>query len=448
MLARVHGFVSSRLAADGVAGNMLSALFAGGGIMLLRGVGAILTYASQIIVARSLPTADAGAFWLAMPAAMLASFALSLGFMLGAVRFVPLFIERDAPQFARGYLQQGMLFSCLTGGAVVMLAILAVTFGLAPPHSQQLVLAAAALCIPLTIHTFAIDYQRGLHRPVQAFVLQSLANPLLIAGGVFALSRLGYASAGAALTYTVFATILLAIGQLYLIDRSDGAWLFSRPAEYETRKWLRTGLPLAVTALVGNLGNWLDLFIVGLVLPIEQAAIYSVVGRILYILQFFGSAMTSGVAAQYSRLLHSGEHERMRRFAPKVTAIIVAANLLAAPLIISFRHEILGTFGPAFDGGATALAVLVAAQLVRCFIGPWDTLLYLAGHERLVTAITLISTACLGLGCLLFAPFFGIMGAAATSALVLTATAVAGWRFTRRRLDLDPSVLGISRRSS
>jgi len=407
---------------------------------MVRGVGAVLIYGNQIVIARCMSAAEAGAFWLAMPATTLASFALSLGYMMGSIRFVPWYIEQKTPQFARGYLQQGTFFSCLAGAAVVLLAGLAIALGFVPEQSRFLLIAAAILSIPLTINYFVIDFQRGLHRPIQAYVLQSLANPVLISAGVFALFLFDRASAGMLLVIAVAVTVFLTIGQMLLIKRSDGKWLFSQAAAYETRLWLRTGLPMAITALLGNLANWLDLFIVGLMLPIEQAAIYSVVGRILYVLQFFGSAMNSGVAAQYSRLLHGLEHERLYQFVPRITIVIFLANLVAAPVIIAFRYEILGTFGPIFREGASALVIVISAQLVRCLFGPWDTLLYLAGYERLVTVITLVSTTCLGLGCVLLAPSFGIVGAGTASAGVLTLTSVIGWRLTRFYLNLDGSV--------
>ena len=430
---------------DALVRSLTRGLAAGAGVVLVRGIGAVLIYASQIILARSLAPAEAGAYWLALPAATLASFAMSGGFMMGAVRFVPDFIEKHKPELARGYFRQGILISCLAGLAVVALAGLAYIAGALPvaAHFYPLVLLTAAVATPLAIHNFMIDFQRGLHRPVQAFVLQSLVNPVLVAAAMLLLAWLGSANAVTAMAATLAIACLLALMQILLIRRSDGAWLFSKAPQYATRQWIRAGLPLAATALAGNLVNWIDLFIVGLLLPIEQAAIYSVVGRVFYVLQFFGSSVTSGVAAQYSRILSSSGAPGLRSYVPRITAIVVLVNIVMAVVAITFRHEILRAFGPVFVTGAQALATLALAHLLRCLLGPWDTLLYLAGHERLVTAITLTSTAALALLCFATVPVYGIMGAAASSACVLVLTAGVGYGMVRVRLGVDPGLSGL-----
>jgi O-antigen/teichoic acid export membrane protein len=99
-------------------------------------------------------------------------------------------------------------------------------------------------------------------------------------------------------------------------------------------------------------------------------------------------------------------------------------------------------FGPEFTVGYPIMFILVIGLLARAATGPVEALMNMLGQQN-VCAIVLFGAVALNVA-LNFAliPSYGLMGAAAATAISLTMVSVALFVMAKRRLGLHSFVFG------
>ena len=103
-----------------------------------------------------------------------------------------------------------------------------------------------------------------------------------------------------------------------------------------------------------------------------------------------------------------------------MTDWVVRASLPLMVFLLIFDVPMLRLFGDDFaSGGATALLILIAAQIINLASGPIGNLIMMSGLEksglRIDAVLTVFGTALQ----ILLIPFFGLIGAAVASAVTL-----------------------------
>jgi O-antigen/teichoic acid export membrane protein len=114
-------------------------------------------------------------------------------------------------------------------------------------------------------------------------------------------------------------------------------------------------------------------------------------------------------------------------------------------LILFGRWILAAVFGDEYAVGATALAILAAAQLANAAAGSVGQLLSMTGHERdAARGVALSALVNVALNALLI-PRWGMNGAAAASAASLITWNVLLAILVHRRLGLHSTALGTPR---
>ncbi len=124
-----------------------------------------------------------------------------------------------------------------------------------------------------------------------------------------------------------------------------------------------------------------------------------------------------------SSLYTAGELQRLQRIVTISARVVLLGSLpVALSMIIFSRWILLTVFGADFVSGATALAILSAAQIINAGMGSVGLLLVMTGHERdTATGVGIAAVMNVALNALLI-PVWGIEGAA-----IATAISVATW---------------------
>lgn len=216
-------------------------------------------------------------------------------------------------------------------------------------------------------------------------------------------------------------------------------------AGYDTRAWLGASLPLWSEAGLRQLSNSLDVILVGALLGMAEAGVYGVANRLAELIAFgTHSSQTAArphIAAAYAR----EDREALQRVVTAAAAWATVFAVVTCCVLTAARSLLLRQFGNEFVAGSTVLLILAAGHLVSACTALVHAVMNMTDHQRANMGIT---AAMLGvkvpLSCLAIA-HGGMIGAAIISSAVTAFGCLWGWRYVRRVLGVDATVLGLVR---
>ena len=157
---------------------------------------------------------------------------------------------------------------------------------------------------------------------------------------------------------------------------------------------------------------WFDLLLLSHLRDASEVGIYGAASRAVMIGTFALQAIRLAIAPQISRLLARGDRDQAQTVYQTATWWLIVVSWPLFLTLAIFGPALLGVFGPGFDQGATALAILSFAMLVNLGTGNVTVVLLMGGKSSwnlLNTAVAL----CLNVGLnLVLIPRFGMEGAA------------------------------------
>jgi O-antigen/teichoic acid export membrane protein len=399
--------------------------------MLIQGFGALLAYVVQVVFARWLGPGGYGAFSIALAVTQGVAIVAAFGMPLGVLRFVPQYIASRDRAHLRGLLRFSLGLPVITGvsfGAVSGMVFRALGF----PWAFALAIASL---IPLTaVALVATDLVRSTSRVALAYLPHYIVRPLvMLTGGWIVVRRFADPSAAVGVAAVAVMTIILVLVLFVrMVFRAHAA---SAEARSAPREWLRITVPLMLMSFVAYVVNQVDVIVVGSVLGLEHAGIYSAAQRTAAVVGFVLFASNAVVGPAIARCHASGDVVRMRNLVIRVNRWTFVVALVGSLAIVLAAPLLLRLFGLGFQGAIVPLFVLVGAKAASAFVGPVGYVLGLTGHERTAAVIqTTFGVFGLGMTAVL-AHLGGITGAAVGSAVGLIAVnlglAIATWRVYR-----------------
>lgn len=406
-------------AARGGLANMAGSALAGG-------TGVVVTW----IVARVLGPEEAGAFFAATAAFVLAGGLAKLGTNTGLVYW---------PARLRATGQDRLLGSCLRTGippvAVFSLA-LAVAMWLAAPWLARLTagetphvvaqhitgLRVLAVFVPLQALTdVLLTVTRG-YRSMRPTVL--LDRVLRSGLQLLAVGAAGVGALWAAASLPVFALawaapyLPVAILAGFAARRAYAGGLDRETTATRTERrrlrrdfWVFTA-PRAIAAVAQSALQRVDVLLVAALGGLAPAAVYAVAGRFVVLIQFANQGLSQSVQPRLAEALSTGDHDAARRLYQVATGWLVLVTWPICLLVIAFAPWYLRLFGDGYTAGAPVVLVLAGAMLVATGCGMVDMVLAMAGRTSANLGNVLVALAVtVGLDVLLI-PRWGALGAA------------------------------------
>ena len=418
-------------------------------VFLIRGGGAALIYASQVLLARWLAPTQFGIYAYAWSWAMLLALPAGLGFGTASLRFIPQYqSQADWPRLA-GYVRRAW---GVTGAASVALAaaaalaVLAARSHIADHYMTPLWLAFASLPA-LALLALHIELARGFGRLGLAYAPRLLAAPILLVAGTAVLIAAGFDPTGPLVLSVALASSLLVAGiQGRALWKCLGATTGRAPPVYESGLWWRVALPLLLAAGFHVVLSQTDIIMIGLFLTPDDVAIYYAAAKTGVFISFALTAVNAVAAPRLAALHAQGKLTELQALVSTMSHWIFWPALAAAAAAVLFGAKILTLFGPTFSAGHTALVILVFGHLVRAGTGLVGDLLGLTGHQKLNAWVLALSAVLNVILNALLIPRFGIAGAAAATAVTMAFWNVGLWLLGRRKLGVDTSIINALRR--
>ena len=274
---------------EGLFAGSLRLVQRAGIVLVVQVIGAGLSYASQVLLARLLGASDYGVYTYVFVWVTFVSLLAGLGFPAASVRFLPVYrVKQDWARIS-GFTRSTSKFTFATAVAItlvaVVVALLLHSFG-ALAHPSAIMLGA--LLVPaLAGSTLYTEFARAGNRVGIAFIPALIGRPALIGIGAAALfSFQGGLSTSAALGATLLAAYVVLIVQ-YILTRH----LFNGPKSklqpiFELREWFGVGITLLVaTAFIITLMQ-VDIVIVGAFRGARDAGIYAAASKTATLVSF------------------------------------------------------------------------------------------------------------------------------------------------------------------
>lgn len=427
------------------AGMSLGGAEAGGGagtalaVFGVRIAAAACAFVAQVLMARLMGGEEYGIFATVWVWTALLGHASTWGLSQAACRFLPTYRALGAGAPASGFLAFGAVFS-LAAGAVLAgsgAAILWLVPGLVGP-AYAAPLMVAALVLPLfALQDFCEGVARGRH-----WTLLAVAPPYLLRQGLIMALMLAAVGSGApaeaavAVTCTLAATALsLALQAGFLLRR---LWPERCPdrALYPWRDWLRAALPMALIDLAGSGFNFVDVLVLGFLLPPAEVGAYFAATRLLQFVVFVQYAASSVTAQRFAAAQAMGDRAGLEALVRRWSRLTLAATLATGLAVVAAGPPLLGLFGPDFRAGLPLLVILVAGHGLAAAFGPAEDLLTMLGAERACAAVTVGLLGAAILLTLALVPPLGLTGAALAAGLVTAGRGAALALLAHRHLGL------------
>lgn len=414
----------------------------------LRGAGMAMALVSQIVLARLMPAHDFGLYVVVVAWATILASIASCGLPFAAVRFLPLYRDREDWATLRGFAAFA-LAGCLGGVLIASLGFL-LWSGFDPMLSDHraTVLSGLWLIAPLSLSGLMTTWMQAALRPLRAEALSNLLRPALVVTlvGMGAMAQGGTVDSTVALCLSSLAGLLALVPAAVNVARDlprplHGAWRCT-----PWRSWLSSGIALMLPMLSMMTIERVDTIILGAYAGPEAAGIYSVAARLA---QMTGLALVSvnALMGPMAAELHGrGDHAGLRR----LLANAAAMNLLLAGAMVGFLlllgPWVLGLFGAVFTDGAGVMRILMVGQVAQAVLGSAAGLLGVTGHNRPVLIVLPLAVVVHAALCLWLIPGLGAEGAAIAGATTLAALSLVMTLIAWRVLGIDTSILGAARR--
>jgi O-antigen/teichoic acid export membrane protein len=389
-----------------------------------RLLGAGIGFATQVVLARTLPQGELGLFYLATSVAVIAGILGCLGFPAVLVRFQVRYRGR-----ARADLSGSLLATSRRAGGLVALALgaaIAAYAGLWPglPHNLRLALLIGAIAAPPIAITRVVGaYAAGFRLFKLNLVPDLLVRPFLFFAFVlcaaFLLPPLTLGRALGAFAVLLYAQWLL---QAVLLRRLLPDLAAPRPLRAGiARAWVGAALPLVAVILFAEFFADLAIMVAGLFASPHELAAFAIAVKIAMLAGF---AIQVGYQIAFPDLAeaHRARDGQALMRAARLSNVIGLGSALAATIVVIVAGDrVLAIFGPAFARWHGVLVLLMFGQIMRALGGPNVQMLTLGGQQKaLAWACGLSALTLLVLDAVLM-PRFGAGGAVAA---VLGASAV------------------------
>jgi len=204
-----------------------------------------------------------------------------------------------------------------------------------------------------------------------------------------------------------------------------------------SKQLLKTSIPLLIITITSILVSNADVIILGALADVKQVGLYSVAARIALLTSFFLQVTNASVNPKIAALYETGKTKELEKMAQRVTKGLGLIGFFLFIVFLFFGKLILGIWGTEFITGYWILLILGFAQFINITTGAVGGLLIMTGHEKYHRNISL---AMLIIGLILYMPFvyfYGAIGAAIVTAIIIISENLLKLLFVRLKLKIN-----------
>ena len=413
--------------------------------LVIKAVGAILSYAMVVSFAHMLGPEEYGRFAAGLNTAIILAAFTGFGFSTGIMRYYPQFLVSGNVAGAKGVMRLGYI--SVLGSGLALLVLCQFIIPLITKVSGNDNAAYIATVAALSVMTGLGDYSTNLLRAQGKVVVSMLPRDVLwrVLAPLLAFEALIYQhglNATQALLASVVVLFGLNIWQALVASRIATALGPAKPSVDFSK--LRSSLwPLWLALIINAMIGQFDVVIVSAMLSKPEAGAYFAAQKTAQLLSLVLIAGGLTTAPSMAALYHSGKRDELQALCRKMAMAIAGLTIAGFVFLIVVGKLLLGLFDASFVSAYPVLMVLSLGAVIDAMSGPNAYLMQMTHLERGYVAIM---TGCyaLVLGAqVILIPLMGAMGAAVASASGIILWNIPAIILLRRKAGLDPSLLAL-----
>jgi O-antigen/teichoic acid export membrane protein len=406
------------------------------GLMGARLAGAVFGFLSQLLLARSFPSADVGVVFLAMSVTIFISLLMTYGYHTLALTYLARYRAFGRPGLVDAFLAVSRRDMVTAALAILVGSVLIYFLVPLPEHMAKALLFGCLAAVPLAALRLNNSAANAQRRFTLSYAPDFVARPglllLFVAGMVF----LGVArDVDYVLVALVAISFIAAIGQALILG-SDNVWTWRAPmVPRDLTRFLRhRAVAMLLVTLVGGASADLVVMLGGLFMPPAQVAVLGVAVRLAALIGFFSSASQPFVLRDLASAMSKARGQEIDRLLLRMN--VAGLSIMGAAFVgcAIFGPMILRLYGADYGQGYWPLLLFIVGQAFRTSGGMNGELLALGGHQVKSASLCFCAVLVLVVLAALLTPRWGIMGLAASS-IVAEAFWAGGLAFLTQRLE-------------
>ena len=357
-----------------------------------QGIGRVLGYVAQVMIARLFGLEAFGFYSLGVAASNGAQILSRFGMENGVVRYVAHYRAQEDTARVRGTIIQAIGVTFVL--SLVLSAVMFFGAGFAAEvyyHKSfmEVVLKAFALTLPFfTFMMMVLWATQGFQTVTYASYVQQMIRPALFLLLVPVFYLLGAGIVGAVAAYGLSMVLGSLIAVYYL--RKLFPPLFDRQVQpkFETRSLFSVSVPMSVATGAQYANTWSALWVLGYFAAATPVGIFQAASRTATLSTLVRFAFSGIFSPIISSFYARGELDELGRMYKDVSRwIFTGAFAIFLPIVL-LSQQILAIFGKEASAGWVALVIVAAAQLYSSSVGPTPRMLAMTGNQNVAMVAT------------------------------------------------------------
>jgi len=418
--------------------HMLEVINGAAVALVLKVLGAGLTFLFNLVLARTLGAEGAGLYFLALTVTTIATVFGRVGLDNTLLRFTAANASVDDWSAVKGVYVKGMrlalLASSLSAVAVFVFAPVLADKVFQKPELVIPMRWMSLAVVPMTFVMLHAQALKGLKRIRDSFIVFGVGVPaisltaLVLFGGSYGVKGAVWAYASGAILTSILGVILWRMATPHLRKVS---------ASFRTNDLVESGIPLFFVASLNMLINWTATFALGVWGTQEDVGIFSMASRTAMLTSLILTSVNSISAPKFAELYKKKDMDALGATARNTAKLM---TVVASPLLLLFLiapQWVMGMFGEEFQKGGVLLSILAVGQFVNVATGSVGYLLMMSGNEKLMrnnVAFVAVMSVVLNV---FFVQIYGVIGAVIATVVCLSSQNLIATYIVSSRLGIN-----------
>ena len=219
--------------------------------------------------------------------------------------------------------------------------------------------------------------------------------------------------------------VLGSITMLLILKKVSGVKLMGVLSSPFDGQLLAYSIPLMLVTILQTFMHWMDIIMLGYFTDASVVGLYHPAARTAGLLQALLISFISIYAPMISQLHGNGDFREMSRLYKLVSRWLLTFSIPVSLIFIFYPAKVMLLFGPDYMESASVLVILTIATFLQTILGAAGPILSMSGYTRLVFWNSLGAFILNLVLNIIFIPKFGIIGAAWSTLISLTALGLA-----------------------
>ncbi len=275
------------------------------------------------------------------------------------------------------------------------------------------------LIIPISFRKINNQFLRGYKKIGQFAFIKFFFTPITVIILIFIIFFSNNRNPGTPISvhfFSLFLMFLISFIMVLLLKNWKKAKITDK---INLKDIFKVSIPMLFVGVAAAVVKQADKIILGYFVSNTEIGIYHAMNRTALLINIVLLTANSGLAPRFSELMELKKLNEVKKLAFKSTKYITFFSFLIFALILIFSKPILSFLEIEFFKGFYILLIIAIAQMFSAWVGPVASFLLMSGNEKINRNVSIISAFIFIAFNIIFVYFFGIIGSAISTALLV-----------------------------